>query len=218
MPRLQMWYNNFTYMNIEKIKKQRGVALLLSLMMIAFIVLLVVFVSSIGSGQLRFAGSSTDSTRAFSAADAGIEYALSRINLGLTVGQDAASCKCGAAWCPTPELTSSSVYCITADDTAKPKKITAIGRTTDTSIRRSIEVVLPAFGAVNGFATFCTSGVSTLNLNTFCTTNVYAGATGIVGFAPGVCGVNQFPVSSIARTDIALTTLAGNYYVVQCYK
>lgn len=205
-------------MEIAKPKKQRGIALLLSLMMVGLVLLLAVFISSLSSGQLRFAGSSADSSRAFSAADAGIEYALSRINLSLPVGADISSCKCGVTWCPAAALSSKTQYCVTADNPAQPRKITAIGYTTDTNIRRSLEVMLPAFAAVGGFATFCTNGVSSLNLNTFCTTNAYAGATGLIGFGAGSCGTNQFPVSALARTDVTLTTASGNYYNVQCYK
>ncbi|MDO8557981.1 MAG: hypothetical protein Q7S09_02175 [bacterium] len=207
-----------------KPKKQRGVALLLALMMTAFIVLLVVFVSSIGSGQLRFAGSSTDSTRAFSAADAGIEYALSRINLGLVVGQDAASCKCGAGWCPSTPLSSNVQYCVTADNPSRPKKITAIGRTTDTSIRRSIEVVLPAFGIVNQMATICFDGTGSVESpNSMCAAQTYAGATGVIGVTStdctGASGASLIsPASTLARSDRTFTTVSTNFYVVQCYK
>src|SRR3990167_6594742 len=137
--------------------RQKGMALLLSIMMVTLILLLAVFVSSISTGQIRFTGSSTDSARAFSAADAGIEYAMSRINLGLAVGGSTDPCACGAnpAVCPSAVLSSNTKYCVTADNPVSPRKITAVGVTTDTSIRRSLEVMVPAFAAVNTFATIC---------------------------------------------------------------
>lgn len=208
--------------------KQRGIALLLALMMVTFMALLVVFASGISTGQLRLAGSSSDSGRAFGAADAGIEYALSRINLGLAVGQDAATCKCGTTWCPAvaSAFTSKAEYCVTADDVLKPKKITAVGRTTDTKIRRSIEVLVPVFAAVNGFDTFCLTGVASQNLNTYCTGKGYAGATGLAGDAGGF-GCNSDAAAAIVfRTkddlippgNFIVTLSAAKSYVVQCYK
>ena len=207
-----------------KLRSQKGVALILALMMVSFMLLLVIFASSIGAGQLFFAGSTTDSSRAFGAADAGIEYALSRINLGLVVGEDAASCKCGAGWCPATALDSKTQYCVTADNSARPRKITAIGRTTDTSIRRSLEVVLPTFAAVNTFSTICFDGDGSVQSpNTMCASQAYAGGTGMVGISTFDCtaasgGSIINPASTLARSDRTFPTVGTNYYLTQCYK
>ena len=207
-----------------QIKKQSGISLLLALMLVSFTILLVVFAASIGAGQIRFTGSSADSTRAFAAADTGIEYALSRINLGLAVGQDAASCQCGATWCAASSgFTSNEEYCVTADNPSSPRKITAVGRTTDTKIRRSVEILVPAFAAVNIFNTFCVNGVITLTLNAECVARGYAGATGMMGTSTVSC--NSVMSASVGRTvdnagaNVTLAGLgAGNYYTYQCYK
>ena len=208
----------------SNIKKQSGISLLLALMLVSFTILLVVFAVSIGVGQIRFTGSSADSARAFTAADAGIEYALSRVNLGLVVGQDTSSCQCGATWCAASSgFASNEEYCVTADNPSSPRKITAVGRTSDTKIRRSLEIVLPAFAAVNTFNTFCASGVISLTLNTECIARGYAGAAGMMGY--NSIGCNNIMTAQTGRTvdntgaNVTLTgLLAGNYYGYQCYK
>jgi len=205
-------------------KKESGISLLLALMLVSFTILLVVFAASIGAGQIRSTGSSADSARAFTAADTGIEYALSRINLGLAVGQDASSCQCGATWCAASSgFASNEEYCVTADNPSSPRKITAVGRTTDTKIRRSLEILLPAFAAVNTFNTFCINGVTTLNLNAECVNRTYAGATGVMGTSATSC--NSAMSSLVGRTvdnagvNTTLTGLAsGNFYTYQCYR
>lgn len=214
-------------MSLQKLLHERGVALLLALMMVTFILLIAVFVASLSSGQLRLAGSSGDSSRAFAAADAGIEYALRQVSLALPVGQDAATCKCGAAWCPAspPTFSSNAEYCVTADNPSSPRKITAVGRTTDTGIRRSLEIVLPGvLAAVGQLQTICFAGNgSAQSPNSMCITQSYFGGTGLIYTTVSDCIAVAGPTlisgtSQLARSDRTFNTVAGSYYLVQCFK
>jgi Tfp pilus assembly protein PilX len=217
-------------------QKQKGIALMLAIVMVSFVLLVVIFSSAISSGQLKFTSGQNDSTRAFSAADTGIEYALSRINLKLPVGQDASTCGCdalnalGSTWCPSGmPLSSNAEYCVMVDNPATPRKITAVGRTTDTKIRRSLEVLVPAYAAGgNTFNTFCVAGGANLVPNTVCTGLGYAGATGLTGTSAGNCAAADYATAQktaliISTVDNAganrsFTTLGTNYYAVQCFK
>lgn len=210
---------------IQNFKKQQGVSLLLALMMVTLIVFLVVFVSAISTGQLRLSGSAVDSSRAFSAADAGIEFALSRINSGLSVGDTVASCGCDSgAWCPSTKFSSNAQYCVIADNPAQPRKITAIGRTTDTNIRRSLEIIVPVYAAMGTVSTICYDGDGSVQSpNSMCTSQTYNGATGMIGVTASDCmaasgGAIVSMNSSIARSDRTFTTVGSSYYLVQCYK
>lgn len=206
------------------LKKQKGISLILALMMVTLVMFIVSFASSLSVGQLKFTGSSTDSSRAFTAADAGIEYALSRIDMGLAVGDNATSCQCGVTWCPSTPLESNAQFCVTADNPSSPRRVTAVGRTTDTHIRRSLEILLPVFAAVDTLQTVCFDGDgSAQSLNTICTNVGYSGATGMVGINTFECtaspaaALNDSP-TRIARSDRVFTTGGTNYYSVQCYQ
>jgi len=214
--------------------KSRGVALLLSLMLVTLIVLLVLFVAVITTSQLKLAGSSTDSSRAFAAADAGIEWVLSRINLGLAVDGSTGRL-CGSGWWPaSPGLASRTQYCVTVDNPTKPTRVTAIGRTIDTGIRRSLEVILPVYAAVNVVKTICWQGSgTTITLDAICQSSgdqgrPYLGSTGVYSAGAnnsncttakpwGPTGGTELTIGSSELTPSA-AWLSARAYLVQCYK
>lgn len=213
-----------TWLRSALSRESRGVALLLSLLLVTLITMLVLFVAAIATSQVRLAGSSVDSSRAFAAADAGIEYALSRINLQLRVDR-----LCSDGWYPRPPLSSGTEYCLTVDNAFRPTRVTAVGRTTDTGIRRSLEVILPVFAAVNGMGAICVAGPRTGTLDDFCSAAPgpgsanFRGATGLIGIGAGACG------SSSADSRLAITFDAGGsgvsytvggsaFWIIQCYQ
>ncbi|MBI4919734.1 hypothetical protein HY838_00300 [Candidatus Azambacteria bacterium] len=70
---------------IKNIRGEKGIALLITVVIISAVLLMVVFISNIVITQLRLAGDIADSAAAIYAADSGIEWQLYRIRKGVAV-------------------------------------------------------------------------------------------------------------------------------------
>jgi hypothetical protein len=96
-----------------------------------------------------------------------------------------------------------------------------VGRTTDTKIRRSLEVAVPALvqAAVNSFYVICQDGTgANVILNSVCTGGGYLGATGVYGYTAGsLCAAKSGGASRVTFTDQGVLLTAGTGYYVQCY-
>lgn len=69
----------------EKNKKQSGVALLLTVIILSVVTLVSVFIVNIVSNELKLTGDINDSKKAIYAADSGVEWQLYQIRQGASV-------------------------------------------------------------------------------------------------------------------------------------
>lgn len=175
--------------------KSKGVALILSVIILTAVLAIALTAGKVFTDKLKMSRNTSDSMKAYYAAESGIEYALYRIKNSLEIE---ASYKCNADMTNWQTI-DGAFYCLKQEGDL----IKAIGKAGGT--KRGIEVALAAgtseFGVINN--------VSSGSPNTACEAAGYTASTG---------ALYQVPLNNMLLSDAENTNLVGSIYNVQCYK
>ncbi len=103
---------------------QRGIALLLTVIIISVVILIATFIANIVITQLKLAGDINDSVAAIYAADSGVEWQLYQIRYGVSI--------------PTPIMSNGAIVSVTLTGTFPNFTIKSLG--SYRTVKRQFEV------------------------------------------------------------------------------